>query len=209
MRRHVAFASLIAALSLAPAPAQAQAAWDAPMLLAPGAPAGFGLHVIDPGAGSGSGVLGTWRSNPAPVGLGFRVGLVEDSRDDLALTAGVDISGALLRTDTDVPVDLMWFSGVGVGLGDVTLSIPLGISAGAAFVGEQVTFRPWFAPRLLFDAYLDDDNGRDDDLDLGLAVEIGLDLQFNQPWAIQASGSFGDRDAVSIGVVVPTGSVRR
>ena len=209
MRHRVAFASLAAAFLLAPASVTAQAAWDAPMLLAPGAPAGFGLHLVDPGAGAGLGVLGTWRSSPAPVGLGFRVGVVEDAGGDAAVMAGVDVSGAIMRTDTEVPVDLMWFSGAGVGLGYVTLSVPIGVAAGASFVTDDVIFRPWIAPRIVLDAYLESDTRRDDDLELGLAVEIGLDLQLDQPWAIQASGAFGDRDSVSIGIVVPTGWTRR
>ena len=202
MRRHVALASLVTAFMLAPNPASAQAAWDAPMLLAPGAPAGFGIHLVDPGRGAGIGALGTWRANPAPVGLGFRLGVVEGRFDDVALVGGVDVAGAIARTDSEVPVDIMWFAGAGLGLDDdVLLSFPVGIAAGVSFEGENVQFRPYIAPRFILDAFLGDEV--DDDLDLGIAAEIGLDLQFAQPWAIRASGSFGDRESVSIGIVFP------
>ncbi len=208
MRRSVAFASLIiaAAVSL-PAPASAQAAWDAPMLLAPGAPAGVGLHLIDPHPGNGLGFLGTWRAYPAPVGLGFRLGLAEGAGDGVALIGGVDVSGAVFRSDTEVPVDVMWFLGAGAGIDDdVIVSFPAGISAGIAFAGDQVQFRPYIAPRIVLDAFFGDDVN--DGLDLSLAVELGMDLAFSKPWAIRAAASFGDRDALSIGMVFPTRTVR-
>lgn len=192
---------------LIPSDAEGQAAWDGPMLLAPGAPAGWGIHLVDPAPGDGIGALATWRANPAPVGLGFRIGLVEGFRDDVAVIGGVDVSGVLFRGDEQTPVDLMWFAGAGAGIDDdILLSFPVGISAGWAFSGPDVQFRPYVAPRIVLDAFLGDDT--DDDLELGAAVELGLDLAFSQPWAIRTAASFGDRDAVSIGISFPTGSVR-
>lgn len=177
------------------------------MLLAPGAPAGWGLHLVDPAPGDGIGALATWRANPAPVGLGFRFGVVEGAQDDVAIIGGVDVSGTLYRGDDQTPVDLMWFTGAGLGVDDdITLSFPVGISAGWAFNGPEVQFRPYVAPKIFLDAFLGDD--RDDDLDLGAAVEFGLDLAFSQPWAIRTAASFGDRDALSIGISIPTGEVR-
>ncbi len=210
-RRSTSMAALLltgAALML-PGQASAQAAWDAPMLLAPGAPAGWGLHLVDPSPGDGIGALVTWRANPAPVGLGFRVGLVEGAQSDVAVIGGFDVSGALYRGDAQTPVDLMWFAGAGVGLDDdVRLSFPAGIAAGWAFNGPEVQFRPYVAPKIFLDAFLGLDDDTRDDLDLGVAVEIGLDLAFSQPWAIRTAASFGDRDALSIGISIPTGNVR-
>lgn len=204
MRRTAALIALPLALLSLPSGASAQAAWDAPMLMAPGAPAGIGVHLVDPSdaPGSGLGVLGTWRANPAPVGLGFRLGFVEGASDDLAVTGGVDVSGMIATSDAESPFDLMWFAGAGIGIdGDALLSFPAGVSAGLSFEGEQVQFRPYVAPRVVLDAFLGD--GVEEDLDLGLTAEIGLDLQFSQPWAIRASGSLGDRESVSIGLVFP------
>lgn len=208
MRRNVAFASLILAAAVAlPSQASAQAAWDAPMLLAPGAPAGFGVHLIDPHPGNGLGILGTWRADPAPVGLGFRLGLAEGGVDGVAVIGGVDISGGIFRSDTELPIDVMWFLGAGAGIDDdVIASFPAGVSAGVSFEGDQVQFRPYVAPRIVLDAFFGDDV--DDGLDLGIAVELGMDLSFGKPWSIRAAGSFGDRDAVSIGMVFPTSLTR-
>jgi hypothetical protein len=195
-----------------PSPASAQSPWDGPMLLAPGSPAGLGIHLVDPSSGDGIGGLVTWRANPAPVGLGFRVGVVEGRFDDVAFTGGVDVSGTLYSGDDDVPFDVIWLAGAGVGVDDdVLLSFPLGVSAGFAFNGPEVQFRPYIAPRFVFDAFFGDGRRdgdgsprRDDDLDLGFALEFGLDLAFGQPWAIRTAASVGDRDALSIGVNFPT-----
>lgn len=205
MRRTALFATLAVTAALAaPATTAAQVAWDGPMLMAPGSPAGWGFHLVDPHPGSGLGGLVTWRSNPAPVGLGFRAGLFEGVRDDLALVGGVDVSGAIHRGQGEVPVDVIWFVGAGAGIDDdVLLSFPAGIAVGWSFQGDNVAFRPYLAPRMVLDAFLGDE--RDDDLDLGVAVEIGLDLAFDPRWAIRTAGSFGDRDAVSIGVVLTPG----
>lgn len=179
--------------------ASAQVAWDAPSLMAPGAPAGWGIHLVDGDPGDELGVFAAWRGAPAPVGLGFRVGLAEGRQDDLAIFGGLDVSGALHRGRGEVPLDVIWFAGAGAGIDDgVLLSFPGGISLGWAFQEDQVAFRPYVAPKIVLDAFLDDEV--DDDLELGAALEIGLDLAFRQGWGIRAGASVGDRDAVSVGV---------
>ena len=201
---------VLGALLLTPAPADAQPAWDGPMLMAPGAPAGWGFHLVDVDPGDGLGGLVTWRADPAPVGLGFRVGLVEGFRDDVALIGGVDVSGSVYSGSGDVPLDVIWLAGAGLGLDEeIRLSFPLGMSFGLTFNGPDVQFRPYFAPRIVLDAFLGDAEagpGGDDDLTLDVAGEIGLDLAFNTPWVIRTAASFGDRDAISIGVNLPVGS---
>jgi hypothetical protein len=184
------------------------------MLMAPGAPAGWGFHLVDPDYG-GVGGLVSWRSAPAPVGRGFRGGLYEGVFDELALVAGLDVSGTIHRGSGEVPVDVIWFSGAGFGLDDdLLLSFPAGISAGWSFAGEEVQFRPYVAPRLVLDARLGDEERGDgfrrgdDDVDLGIAVEIGLDLGFDPGWALRTAVSMGDRDAVSIGIVLTPGARR-
>lgn len=205
----VRVASLLLLLAVSvPTNARAQAAWDAPMLMAPGAPAGWGFHLVDPYPGNGLGFLGMWRSAPAPVGLGFRLGLYEGVGDDIAFIGGVDVSGTLHRGSDEAPFDVIWFSGAGLGVDDdVLLSFPLGISAGWSFSEPGFAFRPYVAPRLVLDAYfVDDGPGErrgDDDLDLDGAVEIGADMAFSPSFAIRAAVSFGGRDALSIGVAIP------
>jgi hypothetical protein len=201
-------AGTLLTLLAAATPAVGQVAWDAPSLIAPGAPSGWGIHLFDPAPGD-LGVFATWRGEPAPIGLGFRIGVAEGYRDDLAILGGFDVSGSMYDSGGEVPMRVIWFAGGGFGVADdVLLSFPAGVSMGWAFQGSEVAFRPYVAAKVVLDAFLGDEGrpsrfGDDDDLDLGAAFEVGMDLAFSPTFAIRAGASFGDRDAVSIGFQIP------
>ena len=184
------------------APAQGQIAWETPMLIGPGAPGGFGINLMEPWPGNGIAVMGTYRTSPVPVGLGFRVGLGEDSRDELAVFGGVDVAGFLLRATDDLPIDVLWFAGGGLGIGDdALLSFPLGLSFGADLQSEGVVFRPYVAPRVVLDAWLGEP---DSELELDVAADLGLDLSFDPAWTIRFAATLGDdRDGLLIGLAFP------
>ena len=191
--------ALLTALAAAPG-AQAQVAWDSPMLLAPGSPGGWGIHIMDTDPGDGIGVMGTYRSSPAPVGYGFRVGLAEDHTGGLAVFGGLDVSGHLLLPTSERPFGVLWLAGAGLGVGDdLLVSLPAGVSLGADIDADGILFRPYAAPRVVLDIAF----GAEDELDLGLAVDLGVDLAFDPSWAIRFGATLGDRDALSIGVNLP------
>lgn len=196
--------SAVAALGLALAvagPVRAQVAWDGPLLVGPQTPPGWGIFLVDPEYEDGLGFLTTWRGG-GPVG--FRIGLAEDGRDDLSIFGGVDFSSVIAQASDTFPLNVAWVTGVGAGIGDdAVISFPLGISLGRAFQAETVIFSPYFTPRLVLDAFMGrDGNGRggDDDVNLGLALDFGLDLAFDPGWTIRFALSGGDRDALAIGV---------
>lgn len=201
-RRASGVAGLGVALALVSAPASAQIAWETPMLIGPGAPAGFGIFVMEPWPGDEIAVMGTYRTSPVPVGLGFRVGLGEGLRDELAVFGGFDLSGYLLRSTDELPLDFLWFTGAGLGIGDdVLISFPLGISAGANLESDGIVFRPYVAPRVILDAFFGEG---DDDLELDVAADLGLDLAFDPRWMIRFAATIGDdRDALLIGLAFP------
>jgi hypothetical protein len=73
---------------------------------------------------------------------------------------------------------------------------------GHRFTGDGVTFLPYVTPRVVLDAFLGDEGeGNDDDLDLELAVDLGLDLRLTPQFLIRFGGTIGDRDGVAIGLV--------
>jgi hypothetical protein len=168
------------------------------MLIPPGGSGGVGIYLTEP-AGGDLGVLLTFRHRAAPGGMGFRVGLAEDRGDDLSVHGGVDVGGWLTTASDDFPLDVAWFAGAGAGIGDaVLLTLPAGISLGRTVVGEDARFIPYVAPRLMLDAWLGNDV--DDALELGLAVDIGLNLAFQAAWEIRFAGTLGDHRAIAVGV---------
>lgn len=179
--------------------AAAQVKWDSPLLTPPRPTPGMGLFLVDVDGG-GAGAMFTWQ--PTPRSWGFRLGIA-DSRDDVAVFGGGDVSGAITRERADFPLDIDWVFGVGASIADwFVVSVPAGITIGHTFDAESAQFTPYLTPRVFLDArFGDDGRGDDSDLDLGVAVDIGLDLRFNQNWRIRFGGSLGDRDGLAIGVV--------
>ena len=175
------------ALAFSP-PLEAQVAWDGPLLVGPETPAGWGIYLVDPSSGDGIGALTSWRGEGP---LGFRIGLAEDGSDDLSVYGGVDFSGRLVTAGNEFPLHLSWVAGAGFGVGDdFAVSFPLGLALGRAFQAETVVLSPYIGPRLVLDAFFgrsggSQGNGSNDDVDLGFAVDFGLDLNFGPGWAVR------------------------
>jgi hypothetical protein len=194
---------LLAAALVLPAGASAQTAWDSPLLLPPRPQPGLGIYLADMHAG-GLGVLGAWRSSTWNYGLRF--GLSEGSGDeDVAVFGGVDYTGLINTATSDFPLDVDWLFGAGAGISDgVLFSVPLGLTLGVSFQGEDARFVPFMTPRVVLDAFFGNDV-RGSGLDLDFAVDVGLDLRLMRgPLAgksIRFAASLGDRDALAAGVV--------
>jgi hypothetical protein len=188
----------------APAAAAGQTAWDAPLLLPPRPADGVGIFLTDMHAG-GIGVLGTWRS---PVwNYGLRAGISEGPGDDIALFGGVDYMGPVNTATTDFPVDVDWVLGVGLGISDgIRISVPLGLTGAHSFQAEGARFTPYLTPRVVLDAWFGADE-RSDNLGLGVALDLGLDLRFTSAggalngMTVRFGAAIGDRNAVGIGLV--------
>lgn len=202
--RRICLTVLMAAGLAAPGLANAQAAWDAPLLLPPRPQPGIGIFLADM-AGGGLGILGTWRSPTWDYGLRF--GLAEGSGDeDLTVFGGADFMGPINTATSDFPLDIDWVVGAGAGIGNgVLISVPAGLTLGFSFQGEDARFIPYFTPRVILDAAFGNDT-RDSELDLGVAVDLGLDLRLMRggPLAgksIRFGASIGDHDALAVGIV--------
>ncbi len=198
--RTIGLALISALLLLLPAPAHGQVAWDAPLLVSPGSPAGWSLNLTDPWPGSGIGALATWRGYGP---LGFRIGLAEGPSDAVSVYGGIDASGAIARHSASFPFDVDWVTGAGIGVGEATLvSFPLGLSLGRRLHADGVTFIPSVTPRVVLDAWFGDDRPRSG-ADLELAVDLGMDIAFQPSWMIRFGATLGDRSALSIGLGFP------
>ena len=200
MRR--VFALVLTLAFLAPAGASAQAVWDAPSFMRPGAPRGLSLALTDSDPGDGLGFLALWRRSAAPLGLGFRAGIADAPRDDLAALFGIDVSGSLPGLGGPDGPDALWWTGAGIVVAsDFVASFPLGLVFGWTLADESVSFMPYAGAHVVLDVR-DHEN---DDLDLNGVFDLGLDLGFPSGWIARFGAAVGGHDALGIGFRVPTG----
>jgi hypothetical protein len=183
------------------ASAEAQVAWDSPLLSPPRPTMGLGLYLIEAGNG-GIGAMGQWRT---PQGVGLRFGIA-DQRNGVAAFGGADGSGALTRSAPDFPLDISWVAGVGASAGDhgLLLSLPAGLTVGHTFVGQGVTFVPYLTPRLVLDARFFKDEFRPANaMELSFVADLGIDLAFQPTWLVRFGATLGGRprNALAIGIV--------
>ena len=86
---------------------------------------------------------------------------------------------------------------------DGLFSVPAGISFGRVVTEENLRLHPYVTPKVQLDAHFRDDDEEGDDLELGLAIDLGLDLAFQGSWTVRLGASLGDREAVAAGVAFP------
>lgn len=198
MRSGIAMLAVLGALLLA-GEARAQVVWDSPILQPPRPVVGTGLYLMD-AHGAGLGILGTWRG--APTGMGARLGLADGS-DGIAVLGGIDMVAPLATVSADFPLDISWFTGIGAGYNQwFVLSAPLGLTIGRTFGAPDVRFTPYLAPALVVDAHLGRDAPDDsNELRLGLAVDLGIDVGFQPGWIVRFGAGLGDRGGLAIGIV--------
>lgn len=198
MKRTLGWMVLIGLLS--PVALSAQTTWDAPSFLRPGAPRGLTVAVTDNDPGSYLGALALWRSASAPQGFGIRGGIVDAPGDQLVGLFGLDVSGELGRLSGAGNPRALWWTGAGLGLGDhASASFPLGLVFGWAGTGEDFSFMPYVGGHVVLTAT----SGPGDSLDLAGVVDLGLDMRFTPAWTLRFAASFGDRDTLGFGLVIP------
>jgi hypothetical protein len=185
-------------------PVSAQVPWDAPPLVSSVSPAGVSLFLLRADGGRLGGLV-TLRHDAGPVGLGYRLAVTEEAGPkDIALAAGVDISGLLSRGVEGAPVDVVWWSGAGVGHGDETLlSIPLGLLVGWSGSGDDgVIFSPYAGGHVA----LDESTADNDSVDFQGAIDLGADIVMTSGWMLRFGATIGStgRDALALGAKLPT-----
>ena len=119
-----------------------------------------------------------------------------------ALGGGLDLSGVLTRGLEDTDIDILWWTGVGMVIGDdVIVSLPLGIVAGWTGEGDDVVFSPYLGSHIALDfTSLDGD-----EVALDVSLDVGMDLELTSGWVVRFGLSLGGGDALALGVSVPSG----
>jgi hypothetical protein len=169
--------------------------------MSPAAPAGVSLFFLSPAGGDVGGLV-TYRSSAGPVGLGFRLGLAEEAGSgDLAVSGGIDVSGFLARGVEGTELDVMWWSGAGLGVGAETLAtIPLGIVVGWSGAGDGVIFSPYAGAHVGLDISTVDN----DAVNFDGALDLGLDIVLESGWMVRFGAALGSaREAIALGVRLP------
>lgn len=192
----------LASVLMTPRGVQGQIVWDTPSMMRPGAPAGLSILLLDAHPSDELGGMVTWRRAAAPVGIGLRAGIADEVDGDLAGMFGLDVSGSLGDLDPDLGrPEVLWWSGAGIGVGDeVMASLPLGIVLGWRGSDEGLTFMPSLGAHLALDIM----SGPGDDLDLDGTVDLGLDVGFRSGLMLRVGAGVGGRDALAVGVRLPS-----
>ena len=195
---------VVAALVASAAPVSAQIGWESPALVSPVAPAGVSLFLLN-SAGGDLGGLATYRHHAGPVGLGYRLAIADDGGPDseLAFAGGIDVSGFLSRGVEGAEVDLVWWSGGGLGIADETIvTVPVGLILGWSGSGGDVILSPYGGGHV--NLHISTADG--DSIDLVGVLDIGLDLVLPSGWLVRFGASFAEneRDALALGVKLPT-----
>jgi hypothetical protein len=194
---------MIPFLVLLAAPVSGQVAFDAPSLIGPASPMGLAIYLTSSDPGDGLGGLATWRQSRGRVDVGYRVSVGQGADSDLAFGGGIDVSGVLSRGLENSEIDVLWWTGVGAGIGDdVMVSVPLGIVAGWTGEGDDVVFSPYLGGHIALDFTSIDG----DELVFGASLDIGMDLELTSGWVIRFGLSLGGRDALAFGMSLPSGS---
>jgi hypothetical protein len=193
----------VAAAASVGAPAAAQIAWDSPALISPVVPSGFSIFLVNP-AGGDLGALGTLRHSAGPVGLGYRAAIADEAGPggDIAISGGIDVSGMLARGVEGSEIDVMWWAGGGLSVGNETLvTAPLGVVLGWSGEGSDVVFSPYGGAHVVLDFV----TGPGDSVRFDGVIDFGIDLVLRSGWMLRAGASLGDRESLALGIRLPTG----
>jgi hypothetical protein len=179
----------------------------------------FNFAVADAGR-AGTSLLVQWREGLAPrQELRLDAGLADADGPGAStrLILGGSWAYQLHNGSSDVPFALQLTVGAGGSFGDgqSLLRIPVGLSVGHRFALDGgVSIMPFAHPRLSLDRCSSCGPGGDSDTDLGVDVDLGVDLRVSPVIAFRAavllggSDFQGKRDAVGLGLVWSPPSLR-
>ncbi len=193
MFRRNSFALLLLA---AAAPLQAQA-WSYPAFQAPRLESReFNFGVADAGR-AGTTFLAQWRELAATRSqFTLELGLVAPDGGESVFALGGAYAYQAYRATAEVPLDILFTAGVGLGLGDVnTLRVPAGISLGYRFdLANDLAITPYAHPRLSLDVCGDCGSN---EVGLGVNFDVGANLDLTSAIALRAAAFFGGGDIFS------------
>lgn len=202
--------ALLALAAMAPASAHAQIAWDTPRLIGPSTPGGFGAYWVRAATlpGDGDAAFATLTLPGLGTAVTLRGGIGNGAAEEPAGFGGIDLRAPITRHGPGQPLDIEWHTGIGVGVGAYQLaSLPVGISVGRAWSSGSIWFAPWIAVGATAE-YRRGEDAPDEEFAVEPTAEIGLDLALDpaRRFVVRAATALGDRQAVSVGLLISGGS---
>lgn len=134
----------------------------------------------------------------AASGFRFDGGLVDIDGGDVHFLLGATYLRQLNNAGTDVPIDILLTAGGQALLGDLTaFELPVGVSVGRRFPLEGAfALTPFAHPRVALQ-YCSD---CEDETDLGIAMDFGVDLEISSRMSLRGAFMIGSDDADAIGL---------
>jgi hypothetical protein len=205
--------TFVLALLALPGVAAAQLAPDSPRLISPHGSGGLGVHWVraETLPGDDAALIGTWAMPGLPAGMRLRGGAGKGAGGVNAAFGGIDYQRPLMRAVAPRRFDLDWQSGVGVSIGDYTLvTIPVGLTGGVSWTSGTVWMAPYVTAGVAADLRIGD-QAPAREFEVNTALDVGLDLSFDieRKVVLRAAAALGDRQAVSLGLALGLGRLKR
>ena len=182
-------------------------AWDAPSFFSPRPMDDIGLYVMRTDRSVFSdltGLVGIWRQS-GNLNLGVRAGVGDLSDAGNTILIGAELYNSLNSLMRGSGLDLAWMLGAGAVFGNnyTFFSVPLGVSIGKRLGSGGISILPYVHPRVSFDIVAVDVAGEEEtEYESDVIVDVGADVNLGSSFILRLGGSFVDRRALGVGLVL-------
>ena len=219
VRKAILTLTLTFGLFSAPPSLGAQVKGATPILRSPATQPGWGFYGMVP-MGGNFGAMVLWSGEIQGRTQVFRIGFAEDFYEDPSAFVGFDLGNPLVEADNGFPLDVLWSAGWGLGAnltggGHADLSFSLGLSVGREFGSDGLRLVPYVAPQAAIDIHVGEPvylpvvepgrktglEGTNTNRELGVALELGIDIAIDSTWAIRVGGALFHYNSIVAGIV--------
>jgi hypothetical protein len=161
----------------------------------------FNFGVADAGH-AGTSLVFQWREGLGPrTQLSFDLGFADpDGKGNGKFLLGGQFAGLLAEPSADMPLAFLGTVGVNMALGDGgnLVRIPFGVSIGHRFaLDEGFAITPYAHPRISLDVCSDCSPDGDNETDLGIDFDLGVNFEVTRQLSFRVSALFGGSDRFS------------
>jgi hypothetical protein len=160
----------------------------------------FNFGVADAGD-AGTSLIFQWREGLTQrTQLSLDVGFADpDGNGNGKLLLGGQFGAMLTEASAEMPLDFLATAGLNLAVGDGSdlIRIPFGVSIGHRFpLDEGFALTPYVHPRVSLDVCSDcgGPNGEDNETDLGIDFDLGVNFEVTRQLSFRVSALFGGSD---------------